>query len=778
MRIRAKLLLLLLGISLAPLLVSSVFQRMSVRRLGSHLAGRTRDSLTVLARRSGELRAEQSAASGRLLASLARDSREVLEAKARRHLQLMVDDYGRMLKLSRKAVETAVELQAREVEFRLAGPPPAAARGTVYFADRFKVGGELPPDANLSETHMRLDPNGRLQPMLISMAHQAYVLPPGVREGDVRGDIARLSTMSQVYQRIHQANPHVVFWQYTALETGVHTGYPGKGGYPQGYDGRQRPWYLLAKRTGKLTWAPPAIDALTLTVLLPIVKPVRRPDGSLAGVTGLDVPLTGVFRELQLPEAWSAGALTMLAAPGPAGGEHEGHLVVLAENVHQRRDQPWRKPAKLRRLECDDPNDLAALAAEARAGRPGVRKMLYRGRACLCAHGAAGPAEPFPIVIVPYELVVAEAVGAEQHVMEQTAEVERRMGRKAAEAERFAADQTAAAEQHVLAKTAEGLRVTGVILLAVVLAAVAVAYFSSRTVTEPVRRLAVAAERLAGGDCDARADIRSRDELGDLGKAFNEMGPKLREHENMRHSLEVAMEVQQSLLPQGPPSVEGFDISGASMYCDETGGDYYDFIDLVELGPGRVGLAVGDVTGHGIGAALLMASARAVLRSRAVGAGQDLEALFAALNSSLVRDTGEDRFMTLFYGVLDGPGRTIRWTSGGHDPPLWLRRATGHIEELPNTGIPLGVLEGVSFPQAGPVSIDTGDVIVIGTDGIWEAENASHEMFGKERLADVMKAFAGRSAADIRAAVVEAVRAFCRDAPQRDDITLVVIKAL
>ncbi|HUT56602.1 MAG TPA: PP2C family protein-serine/threonine phosphatase [Phycisphaerae bacterium] len=102
----------------------------------------------------------------------------------------------------------------------------------------------------------------------------------------------------------------------------------------------------------------------------------------------------------------------------------------------------------------------------------------------------------------------------------------------------------------------------------------------------------------------------------------------------------------------------------------------------------------------------------------------------------------------------------------------------GYIEELPNTGIPLGVLEGVSFPQAGPASIDTGDVIVIGTDGIWEAENASHEMFGKERLADVMKAFAERSAADIRAAVVEAVRAFCREAPQRDDITLVVIKAL
>ena len=127
-------------------------------------------------------------------------------------------------------------------------------------------------------------------------------------------------------------------------------------------------------------------------------------------------------------------------------------------------------------------------------------------------------------------------------------------------------------------------------------------------------------------------------------------------------------------------------------------------------------------------------------------------------------------------GLLDGPGRSLTWASGGHDPALWLRRADGRFEELPNTGVPLGILDGAPFDQAGPVTIRPGDIIVIGTDGIWEASNPEREQFGKDRLRQVVAASAERSAAEIHAAVVAAVHAFRGSAPQTDDITLVVIK--
>jgi sigma-B regulation protein RsbU (phosphoserine phosphatase) len=251
----------------------------------------------------------------------------------------------------------------------------------------------------------------------------------------------------------------------------------------------------------------------------------------------------------------------------------------------------------------------------------------------------------------------------------------------------------------------------------------------------------------------------------------------LGERDRMKKSLAVAMEIQQHLLPQADPQLEGFDIAGKSLYCDETGGDYYDFIRLGDIGADKLGIAVGDITGHGIAAALLMASARGVLRSHAARHGTDLDELFGAINLHLVRDTGDERFMTLFYGILDVAQRTLTWTSSGHDPALWLRRQRGEIQELPNTGIPLGILEEARYTQGGPVTLDHGDIIVIGTDGIWEARDPAEEMFGKDRLRQILSAQADSPSAEIHAAIVEAVRIFQGTAPRDDDITLVVIKA-
>jgi sigma-B regulation protein RsbU (phosphoserine phosphatase) len=710
MKIRWKLLILLLAIALTPTLIAAVLHRVWTHRLGSHLA-------------SG--------------------SREILTENARRHLQALVDDFRRLVNRDKQSLELALAYQAREVEHRLAASPPRSPR--LFFSEDYDEGANLPPGMASSEKHFRAGPDGKLAPIPVTYGQQVYVVAPGVDRKAIADDMARLSTMWKVYEFLHRSNPRFMYWQYTALESGFHTSYPGHGGYPPGYDPRKRLWYDETKKADELTWLPPMVEVSTRTVTLGLAVPVRRPDGSFAGVTAIDVGLAGVFEELKLPEPWSEDASAMLVFPGWPDSETEGKLVILAQKGRQERRRDWETTVEWRFLEADEPPELAALMKDAAAGRSGVRKMGYRGRESLWAHGAGSAEEPFPVVIVPYDRIVAQATEAEQYVLD---------------------------------KIFEGLKITGVILLCVIVAVAVVAYFSSLSVTRPVRELTRAAEKLASGDYQTPVDIRTGDELQELAEIFNHMAPKLHERERMKQSLTLAMEVQQQLLPQEPPKLAGFDIAGKSDYCEETGGDYYDFIDLMEIGPGKLGIAVGDVSGHGIGAALLMASARAVLRSHAVRHGSDLGQLFDTLNRHLVADTGDEQFMTLFYGVLDAGTHSFSWTSGGHDPALWLRRASGQIEELPNTGMPVGVMEEASYGQAGPITLQPADVIVIGTDGIWEAANSAGEVFGKQRLRDLLAASSDQTAHGIRTAVVRSVHEFLEAEPQEDDITLVVIKAL
>ncbi|MHC4718749.1 MAG: SpoIIE family protein phosphatase, partial [Planctomycetota bacterium] len=485
------------------------------------------------------------------------------------------------------------------------------------------------------------------------------------------------------------------------------------------YDPRKRDWYRAAVSAGGMVWGPPIIDVISRRPVLTLSMPVRRPDGSVAGVTGIDVTMTALLAELKLPAEWERAADAMLVLPRHVRNGTPTDLLVIARQTYRNTERDWRSPAGPEVVICEDPDALATICADAAAGRSGVRRVSRPGMDALWAYGPSRePGEPFPLVILPYETVVAPATAAERYVLDMTV---------------------------------AGLQVASFLLLAVAAAVAIVALVSSRRVTRPVLELAGAARRLAAGDFSARVEVRTRDEIADLGRIFN---------------------------ATRPPRLKGFDIAGRCVYCDETGGDYYDFLELVDLGADKLGIAVGDVTGHGIAAALLMASARGALRSQAGPMGLDLPGLFGALNRHLARDTGEGRFLTLFYGVLDGAARTLQWTSAGHDPAFWLRRASGRFEELPNTGIPLGVLDEATYGQAGPVRLASGDVVVIGTDGIWEAVDPAGEPFGKDRLRRIIALHAEAPAQQVHTAVVDAVNQFRGPAPQADDITLVVIKAL
>jgi sigma-B regulation protein RsbU (phosphoserine phosphatase) len=291
-----------------------------------------------------------------------------------------------------------------------------------------------------------------------------------------------------------------------------------------------------------------------------------------------------------------------------------------------------------------------------------------------------------------------------------------------------------------------------------------------------IREVSKAAERVAHGSYSSLPVPRGRDEVAHLVVSFNAMMAKLAERDRLKQAMTLAMEIQQSLLPGQAPVVEGMDVAGTSIYCDETGGDYYDYLQVSKPGPGRLAVAVGDVTGHGISAALLMTTARAFLRSRAIHPG-DLGQVVTDVNRLLAVDTSQaGNFMTLFVMLVDGRKGEIRWVRAGHDPAILYDPAADSFTELMGGGIALGVDETWTFEEQRHDGWKAGQVVLIGTDGIWESENPQGEMFGQERFREIVRRTHARTAQEVLAAITDAVDRFREDLPRQDDITLVVIK--
>lgn len=243
-----------------------------------------------------------------------------------------------------------------------------------------------------------------------------------------------------------------------------------------------------------------------------------------------------------------------------------------------------------------------------------------------------------------------------------------------------------------------------------------------------------------------------------------------------KKALELAGEVQRGLLPDQPPIVPGVEMAGRNVPCDEVGGDYFDFLWDESDGNKRLSIVVGDITGHGVDAALLMSSARAFLRMRASQTGSLIE-IVTAMNQHLTTDLSESgRFMTMFYLALDRQSGQLEWIRAGHDPALIYDPEKDSFEELKGPGLALGVLEDFEFEPQYWNGLKPGQVIVIGTDGIWESCNPSGEMFGRERLMEIVRKTAAQDAPTILETVFQEHGDFSDGLKSDDDLTLVVVK--
>lgn len=242
------------------------------------------------------------------------------------------------------------------------------------------------------------------------------------------------------------------------------------------------------------------------------------------------------------------------------------------------------------------------------------------------------------------------------------------------------------------------------------------------------------------------------------------------EKRRLEEELLIAKRIQQSFLPQKKPQLPGFDISGINIPSEEVGGDYYDFIPILES---QVGIVIADVSGKGIPAALIMASVRAGLIAE-IRNNYAIRSIMGKVNNLLFESTASDTYVTAVYGVLDPKNRIFTFSNAGHNAPI-LRRADGEMKYLTEGGMALGMFENSKYEER-PLGITPGEIIVFYTDGVTEARNESQEEFGTRRLKQVISDSHDLSAGQIQENIHRAVKEFTGISHQEDDLTMIVVK--
>ncbi|MDJ0987070.1 MAG: SpoIIE family protein phosphatase [Desulfobacterales bacterium] len=697
MKLRWKHFLVLLAASLVPLLAVTWITHHASRQLGKTISAKAQNTLTDTVRQ------------------------EMVQAAR---------SYAAFSLLGGFAAEQCIQRLVARAELALALPPPPEKR--LYYAADFDDSRSAPNDMALSQNHPIQFRGGVVTYKHVSREHPNFLLAPGTNKADVAKDISRFTRLSATLKRLGQDYGDGLIWVYASLESGVHISYPGHGGYPTGYDPRERSWYKSAKNSMTPNWMT-MVDATTHQLTLTISMPFRHPDGSFAGVAAMDIKIAQALVESETTSRWSQKMTSFMVGQETNSGSKKGKIWVLSSG--EKTAPPITKSGG--QIFSQIPK-IEALYDRIKKSKSGYLDMPYKGVDSLWAYAAMFADRYFVIVVPKSEIMILpEEVG-----------------------------------QMFVGYSKDQRKFTGIaVLLALFLAGI-VAFFTSRMSTGNILTIIDGWKRLAKGDFSVRLKATMKDERVQLIHAFNEIVPKLEDHLSIISALEVAQEVQQSLLPKNDPALQGFDISGSSVYCNETGGDYYDFINIDGE---RLGVMVGDVSGHGVESALLMATARALIMMRASMPGS-AASIINDVNKQLSLDTYDTgNFMTFFYCELAASDPEIRWVRAGHDPALIYDPDTDKFDELKGQGLAFG-LDFTYQYDAFKRRVEPGQVMVIGTDGIWEMHNKAGEMFGKEALMEIIRCNHTASASQIVDIITETLEHFREDKAQEDDVTLVVIK--
>ncbi len=653
-----------------------------------------------------------------------------LVRKANSGLQRIVEDHARLLQREKQLLEANTQFLASRIEGILYGHehsitdsrsmPPAAQvleAKNEYYLLHMNGFQNLVVDFNFFDTNKRYDPETEKT----SPAFNGKLL--------------------QILRQVKFKYPELVLWIEIKLSGEFEISYP-KSSVPM----HMRHLFsneINSRYANELTWSLPKLDKRTRRLVFNVSTPLKDENGAIQGEITIVVPVSALLHKNQYASMLSGNATSFIVSHEADKKTMQNRLKVIAkEQDHEKIHDHWIVPEKNTWINPDNAEQFNTIIDSLESSTSGVTEIPYEGKDTLWAYAPIDRGGVSLMILVPKTDIVKEAQSAKDFILAQIDFHNRKMGYTA---------------------------------IGVAIMVLALAFLLSKLITRNIFELATAVGEIAKGNFTARVEVRGKDEISQLGLAFNQMRPKLKERVNLKNALEVAQQIQQNLLPTHNPKFHGADIAAFSEYYYETGGDYYGFIPRQTAEGESLVVAVGDVSGHGIPAALMMCSARAYIRCQATAGGR-LDDVVKRTNELVAQDVDQTgRFMTLFLLELT-ESKTIRWVRAGHDPAFVYDPSEDRFEELAGEGLPLGVMHNTRFELGERSDLSSGRIIVIGTDGIWEMLSPEGEMFGKERLKDVIRTHKDKSSAAIIHAVVDTLNEFRRTAGQIDDLTIAVIK--
>ncbi|WP_320171852.1 SpoIIE family protein phosphatase [Maridesulfovibrio sp.] len=707
MKIRFKLLLLLLTVSILPLVLVQAGVLDSLRTLSEEIGGEVRSELVT---------------------------------KSSVELKRLVEDHARVLSKQRRIVELNLQQISAELSAWIED-------GNGFRLPEVFLGSGLgqrdidPPERK----YQRHDQGMMMQGMSALDFDSVRYFPGFPDSGKKLLPSGSPDAVLPLLKAVAFKNPDLTLWIRAVFRSGEELVYPATTSMRM----NMHETVPVINENPVSTWSLPRKDILTGQTVLTASLSVFV-DKSAVGSVSIDVPLATLLHGYNHLDAFSHNIASLLVRLEPEGSGTDGNGIGGVEVVAKEVTSPspktmmhsWEPPTSQMLLSSTDADQFSQFHKFLENGKSGVLSMPYNGRDSIWAFSSPDERGVSLVLILPHADVVAPAEKAKSYV------------------------QCVINDQY--------LHTVFVLVFVVVLVSL-LAFMLSRRFTENILILARGVKRIASGDFSARVEVSGEDEVGELARDFNSMAPALREHIEIKSALDVAMEVQTNLLPQVSPHIKGYDIHGESRYCDELGGDYFDYIRPDRDGE-NIRFAIGDVSGHGVPAAMLMGSVRGYLRARTLSGGQ-LGDIVTDVNRLVAQDTYKTgQFMTMLMVELDPVKSEFRWVRAGHEPALIFDPARNDFIRLEGEGIVLGAFEDSEYLENCCAELEDGQILVLGTDGIWEASDKDGELFGKERLWKVIDLKKNSSAQSIVSGIFAAVQDFTGRSKQEDDLTVVVIK--
>ena len=502
------------------------------------------------------------------------------------------------------------------------------------------------------------------------------------------------------------------------------------------YDPRNRPWYQAAVQAGKPAWTEPYAkkskkEKSPVMLALGYAQPFQNSRGQIYGVMNAELTLNDITLFLAKLRVGRTGRAFLINQKGRLIATSTGVSITDATNFP---------------VIASDTGDryISAAAKQIEASLGSLSAVESRYLFNLKIYG-----EPYLLMISPSKhntgltWIIATLVPESDFLSEVNAGRQRsvRIGIVA---------------------------VLLTLLIGVILAAISL---------WPILDLVAHVQKIGKGNLNSRLKLGYSTEFVRLSKAINAMTSDLQDRMRMRHSLALAQEVQQNLLPSGTPEIDGLDIAAHATYCDQIGGDYYDFLNIKGLPPTTAAIAVGDVAGHGVAEAMLMATARGILRSFCHNT-DSLADLLNHLNNFLVEDTSSDQFMTMLLLTIDAKRNEMHWAVAGHEAPIVYDQTEDSFIELNGKSVSLGIVKNINYDEHIFNDVRSGQIYLAVTDGLWETFNKDGEMFGMDRFHGLIRRHAQLPATEIGEKIIAELSAFRGESSLEDDITFVIIKVL